>query len=468
MQSKFIYSLLILILPWSVFGQGWVKWSSDTIDHLDPSIIEDLDQIYSPTGMAFISESYLNDELLLLNHKGINKFDIPKSIQIDANGSAVFGSDLLVRCKSGIINSYKIQSEGLTPWKSQQAPLKWKSSYLSCTYAFTDENFAYFFCYYNNNLKGNRAWDYLYAIKYDPIKNRIVKSKTFDLGKDILLAPLSHQQLAYNQNGFFFVSSLGHELTVIDKDFKLLDSRYIDKELYNYNNNILDSIISDKAAPYYLHKPSDLIYHYSNSELKELVAMQKVLSLNDSTLLYVKRLSFRDQFELGLLSINDNSYAILDSFSHSKHSFSPLSWSRNVYSNLEYQFPLIHLARMPDSSYKYVIHVWKWYQNKSILSSSLPSIIQELFSSDAKYRAVLLASPTFCKACYNQMGVGEGVLVIKPIKNKELQKLRRTQLKRYLNIKGELIFIDQGTYDALKQMLQPDIIYPVKGGLQVQ
>ncbi|MFY0644963.1 MAG: hypothetical protein JXR19_10895 [Bacteroidia bacterium] len=461
MKSRTVYVFLLLILPWSSFGQGWVKWSTDTLHDLNPADIEDIDQLYAPMQFAFLAESYLGSELILLDQEGFHRHKIPKHINIDPNGSAIFGSDILIRCKGGVISSYRIYEDRLVLWKSHNTPLKWRSKYLSCTYAFTDEKHAYFFCYYNNNNIKQQAWDHMYAIKYDPLKNRIVKAKSFDLGKDILFAPMSHQQFAFNQDQFCFTTSLDHKKTLFNKDFKEIESVILNKETSLKNSRIVDSIISDKAAPYYLHKPSDLIYHYRNSVLKDLKAAQKVMYVNDSNLLYVQRLSFREQFEMGLLSSNGNAYLYIDSFTHSKHKFSPLSWSRNCYPNVEYQFPLVSLKRMSDSSFSYVIEVWKWYNAQSIPVSVLSPKIQTYLLAEKNYSAVVLASPSFCKACFNQMGIGEEVLVIKLLENMDLASINSAHFKRYWSIKGDIIFIDQEEYDRLKGKLFTDQIYPI-------
>ena len=457
------YNLLfILTLPIVSLGQGFILEDSKIIE-VDYDKVDAIDVLYSKNNSYF---TIMSDSIYLFNHsnKGLNT----QTLKINKKSSNFNESSLILFNDLAFYDSRdKIKFHDLKKNKTVRT-FKSNKKYRQVTwYTFEDDLNIYAISYYNNNDRNKLGHDYVYFYKISKKRKKIIAKKEIDIGKDILLAPLNKQLISFDGTQFIIASSISTELRFFDKDFNETKTIILNDSLYVNNQKIFSKIIPDSNVYFYLYKPKDLLFHYNNSELKHLKIINKIISLNENTLLISYQLKFRELSKLILYDINTNS--IIRSFNvpYSGSVFSNIGWSTKIFANEDNELILINDHNPNDTTLKYKSTIFSYNPNKLQDTGKLNQFniydINKNKISWSNYSGVVLADDYFCKGCYSDYGTGKGVLVIKKEKfiSKAHTKANYHYYKRNWAISGELAFVDEKVYNQIKTLLNPNILYPI-------
>lgn len=459
MRFKF---LILLTLPILSFGQGFILEKTFDLP-IDASSIDEIQPVHSLNGFNFV---VLADSIYLmsLDSEKLKYQSIKTKVEpLDFNSnSAITYQDYFIYFYSGQLLFYDITKERTI--KSLSLSKKYRQV---PWYVFQDELYIYVISYYNNNDRNNLGHDFLYLHKISKRKKKRILSKELNIGPEIVLSPLNHQLVAFNQNKFYICSSVTSQIITLDKNFLPLDTTYIDTSLAAENFQVFDSLFPQNNISFYLFNPRDLIYHYTNSAMNEISSVTKLFALNDSILQVTIRLQHRELYKSVLYNINSKSVLMESTIPFRNNKFSTFCWTRFIYPNNNQQFGIFNLDYASDTSAIYQGKIYSFNYNAPIKTNSLDDI-KFYKSKDSKskltsFSGVILADDYFCKGCYSDYGSGDGVLVIKSYDflNEARLNIDKKFLMRSWHITGDIWFVDSVTYQKLLEKFNPNILYPL-------
>lgn len=456
--------LLILILPLSILGQGFILVDSFCVPNAIFLNVEHKDPYYDQIHNGFIYTTSDSVVLLKATKDGIqitrimsptspSGFNIP-SVQIFGEYITEydFNDNLMLFDKNtGVLKSVK--------------KIK-RRRHKSIAYSFQDDDFIYMISYYNRGLKDkSKSHDLVYFYKLSKNGLKLVKSTSFDIGKEIILAPFNHQLISFNQEHFFIADRIGHRLFKVSKDLKVCDTLILNRSLGESNTKAFNVAFPDETVKTYLHQPKMVIEHFSLSEYtKTLTTVFKTFFLDDSTLaiVYKNGVYPSHTFDLEILNSNSQNVILRRTIPYRGDDLSPFAWTQRIYATVANHYMTISLGRGINAQ-RYVAKIWTFSNEKSISSTLLFETLAGDSSIVKPYSGVILADHYFCKGCYGSAGPGVGVLVICKIPDVNLGLLDviREKQKRQWKIKGDLIFVESSVYDSLSAKLQPNNLTPI-------
>ena len=354
------YSLLfILTLPIVCLGQGFVLKDSKIIE-VDYHDVDAIDALHSKYDCYFV---IISDSIYLFNHgnEGLNV----QTLLINKKPSDFNESSLILYDDFAFYDfGNKVKFHNLKKNKNIKSfRLNRKYSQVAW-YTFEDDLNIYAISYYNNNARNKLGHDYVYFYKISKKRKKIIAKKEVDIGKDILLAPLNKQLISFDGTQFIIASSISTELRFFDKDFNETKSIILNDSLYIINQKIFNKIIPDSNVYFYLYKPKDLLFHHENSELKDLKIINKIISLNQKTILISYQLKYRELFKLVLYDINADSIVRSFNVPYSGSVFSNISWTTKIFANEDNELILINDYSPNDTTLKYESTILSYNPNK--------------------------------------------------------------------------------------------------------
>lgn len=457
--------MIILSLPIFTNGQGLILETSRRL-RIPPSLVDHIHPLHSLGYPQFI---ILSDSIYLatletgdLTYETLKTTPTIPPSQLNSNSVISFDEHVSLYYE-GKLMFYDLKKQRI----SKKVSLSRKFRIVPW-YTFQDRDHIYIVSYYNNNNRLGRGYDLVYLFKVSKRTKRVVLKRELDIGKEIILAPFNHQLVTFNKDKLYICSSISSKLLILDTKFNIVDSTYLDKTLMAENTQIFDRIFPDQNIPYYLFKPKDVIFHYTNSALNEVPAVYKILALNDSMLLVNYRMKPRELYRATLYNLRSKSVVKEDILPFSGHSFSSFCWTTMIYPNDNGEFVQFELESPDDSTLYYHAKVYSYNGNEPVSVEYFKNVNfkkgingKENLSS---FSGVILADDYFCKGCYSMFGTGEGVLVIKKqdFKNAAYFNMNHEYFLRNWNVTGDIWYVDDSTYKEIEKVMSKNVLYPLK------
>lgn len=456
--------ILLVVLPLSLLGQGFILVDSFSVSNVDLLDVINIDSYYDQNHNGFVYTTTDSVVLVRVTQDGI----ITSRILTSSSPNGFEISSL--QSFNDYVTEYKYTDEfilyDLNSGNAKEIKKFKPKRHKSIEYSFQDNNYLYLISYYNRLLEDkSKSHDLVYFYKLSKKSLRLVKSASFNIDKEIILAPFNHQLISFNQDYFLIADRIGHKLLKVSKDLKLCDTAFLNQPLGLSNWEAFNNTFPDENVKHYLHKPKMVIDHFSSSEdTKNLKTIFKTFFLNDSSLAVVYKEGIHPSytFELEVLNINSQEIIYRRNIPFRGDELSPFAWTRKIYTNNEGHFLTISLGQGM-SAQQYTVKIWEFSNQKSVSTEILTRVLSADSSFIEPYSGVILADEYFCKGCYGSAGTGVGVLVISkaPDVNSDLRDVIQKKQKRDWKINGDLIFVDSSIYDELKTRLQLNYLTPL-------
>ncbi len=461
MISRKLLSLLIS-LPILTYGQGFYKVSQSYISTVKPDEVNELDLTYSDDEISYYLENE-NHNVLSLNKDGFQKINIEDDLIFP---SMLKDGNTMYSLRKPFISKYILKDSIFVKKKTIRLPKSFVHRGFIPTASFQDDNYLYFICYYNKNQITNNH-DNSYWLKIDKKKFKIVEAKELFVGKEILLAPLNMQLLAFNQKHFILSSPLKHELYLIDKDFNAFDTIQLNKKLALQNIAKLDSVFPNSTLYYYSDKAKEVIDRSIKSGLISSGILYKTAFINDSLLALCVSVRHRDRYKLQVYNLNSKTLFWETEFNFRDSVFGSFAYTTKLYFIDQSKFASMRTVAINDSTESYLFTLYGFTPEKPINRDELLQfqiLNKNLHPIDlTSYKAIIIADYTYCKACYLDFGLGEEVLLIYQEDILERPRLNTSynNLKRNWNVQGEIGFVDKATLEAMLRQMKRNTILPL-------
>lgn len=459
--------LFILTLPIVSLGQGFVITQTHYIDNIDYNLENYIDACYNKDHLGFIATTpdsvhvykITNGKLswvTIKSHPNPSGFEIQSTQITDKYFTEYHYTDnlLLYNLKGKLKKKKKVV----------------RKKHISIEYSFQDDDYLYFINYYNRNThKKSPNHDLVGLYKWSKKSKKIIKTTKIDIGTEILLAPFNHQLISFNQNIFVICDRIGHKLITLNKDFEIMDTVYLNKKEGDLNWNKFKKTFGDSSILYYMHKPKDVMFHFSNSDnVNKIRTINKIMFLNDSIMCvsYKKGVHPNYTFFMELFNINSRKKIHSKEIPKTGSFYSPLTWTTRIYPNTDGQFLTISSSKI-DGELKYKVIVSEYSENRLLDTNELKlyDILDYNFARHkvGNFSGIILSDEYYCKGCFGSYGSGENVLVIKSFDeiNKENLNIKYESIKKLFHVNGEIGFVERDTYNKLKALLHPNILYPI-------
>lgn len=454
-MKRSIISFLIL-LPNLLFGQKFYLEKEILLEEFPSSQYFFVESSFSRFGINVIGH---DRELKLLAFKD----DTTKLIYFP---SKYYNSDLIFNGQYSYQMLWPhiyIKDEIKNKEKRKRIKSKSRKADAFPSFAFEDEANIYFIYYYNKEDRGE-GHDHSFWLRINKSSKKMY-SKSINLGTEIIFAPFNFNILTFNGSYFVVASILEHKLLLIDKDFNIKESIELNEIMATHNKQWFDSTFSADMIRFMMHKPKDLIDYAKASGLYNNTLLNRVMFLNDSLLLTVSAKNRYQHMAWQIINLNTRQIIANDSL-NADHPLSPvLKSNARCYSNYLNQLVVINEEDVSDTSTSFIARIYRFTMAESINKDSLKK--QSFWNPNNNcnidnYDAVLLADDSFCKGCYSDMGVGEGVLVICKDQSTSLAKKhsRYKYIKKDWHINGGLVFVDDNTYQQLEQLMLRNTVQP--------
>ena len=331
-------------------------------------------------------------------------------------------------------------------------------------YFYQDLENLYTISFYNNNNLTKLGHDKIHLIKISKKDRSILLKKHIDIGKEVILAPLSFQSVAFNTKEFLIASSIKNELYRLDLNFEIIDTIILDPNIKTENWNKFNSTFPDDQIENYLYKAKNVFYNFDKGGLFDQRNIFKIIFVDNTTLLICFMNGKFDQFEMEYYSLAQNRTIAKLDFDQIEKDYKPITLTRRVYNDyLDNTLTLID-TKIEGEKVFYQIKYYYFSPEERIDKNLIQELlkIEDRNLSSAAYSGVMLVNEFYCWKC--QKEIGEGVLILMEISDdtpKAIKNSLKEKLKMDLNSKGELLLLPSSELKKISEKLKPNTVHPI-------
>lgn len=458
---KHVIIFIIGIMPILTYGQSFYLVESYPLQDYEPYRIHKYALPFEEFEHHMVFE--YKDSTILWNpltdtyHKRKGKLD-------EMNASLKEGR--LYILKDDRTYLFKTKGRRLLPVLGRAIPNKYRKRYITVNQSFYDSEFIYHIAFYNN-FNASNGHDHMYVFKCKNTK--VFQVEDYDLGKEVLLGPWGFQNATLYEDKIVVASAIKNELYLISTDdLKVQDTILIDPLIKEENITSLDQAFPDKTVSYFMHKPKDAIDQALKFGVLDRPLIRKLVMLNDSLLIITRGVKDGVEHEVIIFNMKSRQQSSSKTYGFKGNGvWSHLAYSDRIYVNALGQLKMVSEIDITDTSTCFLYSVYAYTMEPELdldlhFQDSLRYHDQRIVELN-KFKAVILADESFCSGCYDKLGIGRELLVIKATRAATSAALFE-EYKRYKHswkINGDLLLVSPEEFEAMVKNNKVNVPLPI-------